>query len=200
MVASFNMNNKHTGRTVMQRAEKLNLIPSDQYGSRKGKRAILAALNKVLTMDLSRLRCLPMALCSNDAKSCYDRIVLWIAALSLLRMGAAQSAVSEMMQTLLTAWHHVITAFGESTRRYRGTHHPLQGVGQDNGAAPEIWAVISAVLLTIMRDEGFGLNLLSALFLTSIFIAGFAFVDDTDLLHAATHPNTPGSLLIPQMQ
>jgi hypothetical protein len=55
MVAAFNMNNKHTGRTVMQWAESLNVLPPDQYGSRKGKHDVLAALNKVLTLDLSRL-------------------------------------------------------------------------------------------------------------------------------------------------
>jgi hypothetical protein len=39
MVASFNMNNKHTGRTVMTRAEQLRLIPPKQSGSRKKKRS-----------------------------------------------------------------------------------------------------------------------------------------------------------------
>jgi hypothetical protein len=107
-----------------------------------------------------------------------------------------------VLSALLGSPHiaHVITAFGESNRRYRGTHRPLQGVGQGNGAAPAIWAVISAVLLSIMRDEGFGLNLLTAFSMMAIVIAGIAFVDDTDLLHAVTHPNMPGSLLIPQMQ
>jgi hypothetical protein len=200
MVAAFNMNNKHTGGTVMQRAELLCLIPPDQYGSRKCKLAILAALNKVLMIDLSRLRRLPMALCSNDAKSCYDRIVLWIAALSLLQMGAARSAVAEMMQTLLQAWHFVIIAFRESTRRYRGTNHPLQGVGQGNGATPAIWAVTSAVLLGVMRDEGFRLNLLTVSSLSTIVIAGFAFVDNTDLLHAGAHPQLSDTSLVPQMQ
>jgi hypothetical protein len=84
MVASFNMNNKLTGRMVMTRAEQLRLIPPEQSGSRKKKRSILTLLNTVLTMDILRLRQPPMAICSNDAKSsCYDRIVLWIAALCL---------------------------------------------------------------------------------------------------------------------
>jgi hypothetical protein len=101
MVASFNMNNKLTGREAMKRAEAFNLIPPDQAGSRKNMRAILHALNKVLTVDLSYQRRLPMALCSNDAKSCYDRIVLWVAALCLLRLGMAGSVIAEMMFTLL---------------------------------------------------------------------------------------------------
>jgi hypothetical protein len=200
MVASFNMNNKHTGRTVMTRAEQLRLIPPKQSGSRKKKRSILTLLNTILTMDMSRLRQLPMAICSNDAKSCYDRIVLWIAALYLRRMGAAPPAVAEMMSTLLQAWHHVITAYGESSRRYQGTLHLLQGVEQGNGAGPAIWAVISAVLFGVMRDQDFGLNLVTSLTMTAIVIAGFAFVDDANLLHAGAHPNVTGVSLIPQMQ
>jgi hypothetical protein len=139
-----------------------------------------------------------MALCSNDAKSCYDRIILWVASLCLLRLGVAKSAVSEMMLTLLTAWHIVTTAFGDSTRR--GDIFPLQGIGQGNGAGPAIWAVISTVLLTVMRDSGFGLNFVTALSSCAIVLAGFAFVDDTDLLHVAPHSSSLTEDLIPQMQ
>jgi hypothetical protein len=103
MVAGFNMNNKLTGKKAIKRAEQFKIIPPDQAGSRKQMHTILHALNKVLTVDLSRLRRLPMALFSNDAKSCYDRIILWVAALCLLRLGVAKSVVSEMMQTLLAA-------------------------------------------------------------------------------------------------
>jgi hypothetical protein len=141
-----------------------------------------------------------MALCSNDAKLCYDRIVLWVAALCLRRLGVAGSAGAEMMLTLLTAWHYVTTAFGESKRRYRGIDRPLQGIGQGNGAGPAIWAVISAVLLCIMRDSGYGLNFITATSSLAIVLAGFAFVDDTALLHAAPHPSTTAATLVPQMQ
>jgi hypothetical protein len=112
----------------------------------------------------------------------------------------AGSVVAEMMLTLLTAWHSVTTAFGDSTRSYRGDDQPLQGIGQGNGAGPAIWVVISAVLLFVMRDSGFGLNFITATSSMAIVLAGFAFVDDTDLLHAAPHPATPVATLVPQMQ
>jgi hypothetical protein len=146
----------------MARAETLQMIPEEQSGSRKKHKAILAALVKVLTMDLSHRRHLPMALCSNDAKSCYDHIVLWIAALCLLRVGVARSATDEMMLTLQKAWHFINTAFGDSYSSYGCTSPPLQGVGQGNGAGPAIWALISAVLLSsILRSQGFGLNIVT---------------------------------------
>ena len=76
--ADFNQNNKMIGRNMMYTAEDLNLIAKEQYGSRKSLSAIDHSLNKTLTYDLIRQLKKPGALCSNDAKSCYDRIVhLW---------------------------------------------------------------------------------------------------------------------------
>jgi hypothetical protein len=46
----------------------------------------------------------------------------------------------------------------------------------------------------------FGLNLVTSLSTTAIVLAGFAFVDDTDLLHAATNSHTNGATLIADMQ
>ena len=52
--AAFNMNNTQLGKEFMRRAEELNLIPDEQSSSRKNKRYILTALNKVLVADISR--------------------------------------------------------------------------------------------------------------------------------------------------
>ena len=190
MPAAFNMNNKKTGREVMENAEKFNLLPDEQAGSRKNHRSNLTALNKVLTNDIIRARKLPSVIIFNDTKSCYDRIVLWVAALALRRLGATKESTLEMMQTLQSASHKICTAYGDSTSTYGGhdSYPPLQGVGQGNGAGPAIWVAISTVLLTIMRSKGFGLSILSAISLEALVIAGFAFVDDADIIHAANDP------------
>ena len=155
MPAAFNMNNKKTGREVMMNAEKFKLIPNEQAGSRKNHRSILTALNKVLSIDIARARRIPTVIVFNDAKSCYDRIVLWIAAISLRRLGVSKGATSEMLKTLQTASHKICTAYGDSNVVYEANRNvPLQGVGQGNGAGPAIWVAISSVLLTIMRTKG----------------------------------------------
>ena len=69
MHSEFNMNNKKMARDMMKAAESLKLIAREQYGSRKHHQAIMAALNKRLTMDLFRYRRQAGAICSNDAKS-----------------------------------------------------------------------------------------------------------------------------------
>ena len=105
MPAAFNMNNKKTGREVMALAEKLQLLPDEQAGSRKGHRSNLTTLNKVLTNNLIRSRRIPTIIIFNDAKSCYGRIVLWIAAIALRRLGTSAEASQEMMRALQTAKH-----------------------------------------------------------------------------------------------
>ena len=75
MNSEFNINNKKLGRDMMAHAEQHQLLAPEQYGGRKHHRSVIAALNKCLTMDLLRLHRQSGALCSNDAKSCYDRIV-----------------------------------------------------------------------------------------------------------------------------
>jgi hypothetical protein len=71
----YNQNNELLGCSVMAHAEKYGQIPAEQYGSRKKHRDIEATLNKVLTQDSWQQKRQPGTLCSNDAKSCYDRVL-----------------------------------------------------------------------------------------------------------------------------
>ena len=118
MPAAFYMNNKKTGRDMMRNAEALGLIPAEQAGSRKNQRVVLTALNKVLSNYLIRARNLPTVFVFNDAKSYYDRIVLWIASLALRRLGVSREATLEMMLTLQAAEHKICTAYGDSHQTY----------------------------------------------------------------------------------
>jgi hypothetical protein len=51
-----------------------------------------------------------------------------------------------------------------------------------------------------MSSAGFGLNLVTSLTTTAIVLAGFTFIDDTDIIHAAATSHTDGTTLIPAMQ
>ena len=185
----------------MARAEHLHLLADEQAGSRKNRMDSLAGLDKVLTADLVRFRHWSAAITSNDAKSCYDRIILWISALVLRRVGINPSATREMMETLQSLAHSVCTAFGESTTTYGDqVYPPFQGSGQGNGAGPTIWALINSLLFSIMQSHGFGLNLTTCLSILSVSMVGFAFVDDTDIIHAAQSPHTGGHQIGVEMQ
>ena len=101
-----------------------------------------------------------------------------------------------MTNTLQSATHDIATVFGISIDKDFPTTPPHQGSEQGNGSGPTIWVMISAILLTNMLDEGFDLNVLSYLSQLALVIAGFAFVDDTDIINVATSVNTTGEELL----
>jgi len=180
----FNQNNKRLGREMMYFAEDLDLLAKEQNGSRKGLRAISQCLNKRLTFDLLRQQRRAGALCSNDAKSCYDRIVHSIASLCMRRVGMPEEPIVCMFTTIQNLKHHIRTAYGDSELYFGGELWtiPVQGVGQGNGAGPQIWAVVSTPVLNMLRAEGHGAFFKAAISGDDISFVGYAFVDDTDLV------------------
>jgi len=91
----------------MFHAEDHNLMVLEQYGSQTEKLAAIQCLNKRLLYNHMCCNHIPMALCSNDAKSCYDRIILIMAALCLCQLGADKASVQSMVGTLHGMHHHV---------------------------------------------------------------------------------------------
>lgn len=183
--ADFNHNNKRLGRYMLRRAEADNAVAIEQYGSRKNLSAVDQSLNKALTFDLWRQFRQNGALCSNDAKSCYDRIVHNCASLCMQRVGTPIQPIVSMFSTIQDLSHHVRTIYGESNSCYRHNRSPpIQGVGQGNGAGPQIWALVSTVVLNMLRQHGFGATFRSALSNEQLALVGYAFVDDTDLVFA----------------
>jgi hypothetical protein len=182
--ADFNQNNKRLGRDMLYRAEDGNAVAIEQYGSRKHMSATDQSLNKALTFDIWRQLCQRGALCSNDAKACYDRIAHNCASLCLQRVGTPCKPIISMFQTIQQLEHHVCTVFGESKIHFiQRDEAPLQGVGQGNGAGPQIWALVSTPpVLNMLRAQGLGAEFHLALTRLSTTLVGFAFVDDTNLV------------------
>jgi hypothetical protein len=138
----FNMLNKKVAKQAMTQAKQLGVIPSEAY-AKQGFRAVDCGLNKVLTADILRQHHLPAALCSNDAKQCYDRIVHAIAIICLQRIGIDENTCRVMFGSLQQMQHYVKTAYGLSKTSYGCIEIPLQGVLQGNGAGPAIWLLTS---------------------------------------------------------
>ena len=64
---------------MMVNAEKHEALNMNQWGSRKNKQCIDVVLLKVFTYELSRYTRTSLITFDNDAKSCYDRIVMCFA-------------------------------------------------------------------------------------------------------------------------
>ena len=101
----------------MRQTEELDLIPDDQNGSRKNRRSVLTALNKAIVKDTSRQMQLPISITSNDVQAWYDRTVLWIASMSLQRIGLSQEVAFSVTNTLQSVTHAINTAFGLSIEK-----------------------------------------------------------------------------------
>ena len=182
--ADFNFNNKVLGRSTIFHAEKYQLLPEEQYGSRPNKCAIDHALHKRLTYDILRQMKYTGALCSNDAKSCYDRVVHSIACMAYRRLGIPTPPVTSMLTTIQNMQHHIRINYGDSAFYMDSDHslRPFQEILQGNGAAPTTWVVISAVLIQMLIEAGNGGHFKEPIAGVSHHITGFAFVDDTDLI------------------
>jgi len=111
----FNINNKWLGKTAIAQAEVKGLIAQEQYGSWKAKATISKCWNKHLSYDHMCFQRELTALCSNNTKSCYNRIVLLAAALCLCCWGASSAAVTSMVTTLHLMTHHIRMVFSDST-------------------------------------------------------------------------------------
>jgi len=98
--------------------------------------------------------------------------------------GSPKSAVQSLIQTLAHLNHHIHTAFGnsKSSQGFDKCEEYIAGIGQGNGAGPQIWAAISMLLFNIMWQEGFVATFICALSQQQWALAGLAFVDDMDLI------------------
>jgi hypothetical protein len=181
--ALFNLLNKRVGRDMLSQAELFRLIPKEAYGSRKNRRAVECALNKVLSMNIIRQYRRTAALCSTDAKSCYDRILHSIASMAMQRMGVSPSTCHMMLGTLQDVRHYIRTSYGDSASSYGSISIPLQGVLQGNGAGPAIWLVVSIPIINMIKAEGFGLKCCTPITKEEFHFVCYTFVDDTDLIH-----------------
>lgn len=181
--ADFNFNNKVLAKQIMHCAERNHNLPQEQYGSRKGKKAILHAVNKRLLYDIIHLQRRTAILCSNDAKSCYDRIIHSVASMALQRLGLPPQPSKCMLTTIQDLEHHIRTAYGTSSSSMTNwSTIPFQGICQGNGAGPVVWVAVSTPLIEMMRGAGHGITFQAPLSSEQESLVGFTFVDDTDIL------------------
>jgi hypothetical protein len=185
--ARFNHNNKLIGKKMMEYGERHGLLAPEQFGSRKSLSAIEHAINKRLVLDILRQSHMNAIYVANDAKACYDRIILLVAYLTMRNFGVPALVAKSTILSILEMQHRVRTCYGDSDTYYGGDRWKLKphGCGQGNGYGPALWACISSPLLHILRNKGYGTKLQEPITRQPIHLAAFAFVDDTDIIQTA---------------
>ena len=201
MDCRFNHNNKYVGKKVMEFGEKNGLLAKEQYGSRKENSAVQHALNKRLVLDNIRLTKTPAVYCANNAKSCYNRIILMVAYLTLRHYGTSENTAKCTISVLMEMKHHIRTVHGDSKLYYRGEKWKQDGSmlphgnGQGNGSGPALWAAISSPLLIILREMGYGIKFTSATSKEIMELSAFGFVDDMDYVQTALEGENEADVL-----
>ena len=182
--SDFNHNNKHLGRQLMQHSVNNKMFAKEQF-SVQGKKSITHALNKTLLFDNVRYNKGCLAIASCDLKSCYDRIAHVPAKLAVQSMGVPEAPLLSLFSTLQECQYYTRTVYGDSTTTFGGKEegydHNAQGAGQGNGAAPQIWAVLSTKMFEMMAELGLDTSLLTPVSKEEMRLAGFAYVDDSDI-------------------
>jgi hypothetical protein len=145
--------------------------------------------------------CMDAAKCSNDDKSCYDRIVHSIASIIIKLQNVPVSAYICVFTTLQNLYHTVRTIYGDSKSGNRGTLWAVtySDVGHGNGAGPEIWSVVSTPVFKVMKDEGFGFMYKRSIERKQLHFLGYIFVDDTAIIQSG-QPGEPFQVLATRLQ
>jgi hypothetical protein len=145
------------------------------------------SLNKRLTYNIIGQNKRPVAVCLNDAKSCYDRIVHSVASLAMQRLGTPIEPIVCMFTTIQNLQHRIRTVSGDSLIGFSGKLYmvPIKGVGQGNGAGPQLWAVVSTPIYDMLRAMGYGAQFESSISHDRLHFVGFTIVDNADLVQTA---------------
>lgn len=106
---------------------------------------------------LSRLTRTPCATFENDAKACYDQIVMNLAALRSRHLGVPTKACNMLTKFLETAEYHIKTMIGTSEEVYSSLpSNLLHGPGQGAKEASAIWLIITTMLSALLRKKSRG--------------------------------------------
>jgi len=171
-----NQNHKWLGQAVMCQAEQLGLLTQEQYGSCNQKSAAIQCLNKRLVYDYIWFTSIMLKQCQKW---------LWLhstrnRSLEFLQTWCIETSCSK--HALNITWH------GPSlTLNLQWFDHvpKQQGLAKTNcgnrAAGPSIWAAISTPLFKALNMDGFLATFICTLSLHQQSLAGFGFVDDTDL-------------------
>ena len=129
-----------------------------------------------------------------DLISNYDLVVHNIASLCLQRDNVPKYPIKFTFTTPQDMEHSVRTFFGDSEPSYRGDKwdvplkYPPQGLGKLNGAALDVWAVVSTLMINCLRNAGHRAALKCCMSVETFKIVGYCFVDDSTIIKVSPSP------------
>ena len=110
----------------MEEGEKRGWLAAEQFCSRQNKSSIEHALNRRLTIDVSRQSKTPAIYIANDAKSCYDRILPMVAYLTMRHMSIPPQAAQSSIETLINMKRSVKTVYEQQRKHMKRTKRTMK--------------------------------------------------------------------------
>ena len=167
---------------LQSQAEALQLLNDGQWGSRKGKNSIDVVLLKQFTYETARLSRTSLITFDNDAKSCYDRIVMTYCLALCQRMGLPSSTATAFGKFLDNAKYYLKTKLQTSDEPYSSSPtNPLHGPGQGSRVGPPMWLFISSQIMQAFETHHPGLSMHDPTGWLQVTRIIDGFVDDTTL-------------------
>lgn len=146
------------GRRLIWAGEDINAFNDGQGGSRPSRRTQELLLIKHLKYATLRLSKMNGSSFDNDAKSCFDRIVMPVASIAAQQLGMPPAACEIFLSTLSKIRYHVKTVYGISEESYSTTSdYTIHGPGQGGRGSPSVWVIVSSLIMHCLsrKSEGF---------------------------------------------
>ena len=170
------------GKRMVDKALKEGLIHPSAYGSVPQRTAQDAVLEKILSIDMMRVKKLTGAIFDCDAKGCYDRIIPALQTIFSRRLGVPIKTARLFAMLWSVCKHHVRTRNGVSSEcYYASVGAALYGIGQGNGAGPAFWLSHLVVMFYVLDTLAYGICFKTPQGDVEHRSTGMGFVDDVTL-------------------
>ena len=142
-------------RRLAWNAENHNAYNTEQWGSASGQRASDVALMKRFTYTYAELTRTDLGSFDNDAKSCFDRMIVALVVLRNRHLGLPKEAAIIRAKFLQLAQYHIKTRKGMSSDFYsHSKDKPVHGTGQGSKPGPTDWRGQSTAGLDLLTTGG----------------------------------------------
>ena len=167
-------------RRLMPHCEAHGALHEGQWGSRQGKKAIDCVCLKQFTYEIATFSRTDLVTFDNDAKSCYDRIVMAYALACCMHLGLPEMTAVAFGKFLDEAKYHVKTVLGVSDSHYShgDDGNDLHGPGQGSQPGPCLWAIECSQIMDALTKHFKGVDLCAPDRELQIAQALQGFVDD----------------------
>ena len=185
-------------RRVLHKMEDANLMNPGCYGNRPTRSALDPVLIEVLQLEYSWATRYPHIKFSNDATSCYDRIIPSVSNVLARSYGLHRNVSSIHGDMLQHACYRIKTKLGVSKQYYSHCQDfPIYGTGQGSTSSPNVWAINASTYFNVYDKHCFGATYTNPSLTKTLNLGMTGFVDDnnsqvTGLPETMSHPLVKG--------